>query len=666
MSNATSHLYAFMKIIRSFGMRLKDVALSKRPLLSRNGVDYEEVEDEKEGDILLGGYTPSNTDNEDGLLPGKFRPLRTRVLSSATRWTNRTSSTIVRLKPRALATLTVFLRFLIPSFIYLWRKDHDTKELHPTAYLDGLRGVAALFVMFHHYSCQFVPALLEGWGTEHDNYWLLQFPIIRITHNGTLMVQIFFVLSGFVLSVKGLRLARQGRQLEFVKSLASSAFRRWLRLALPVFGSLLVSLWITRMELWYILPLDWLGPWSVEKGHVAVSSGSSSIVDLLLASVTTANSSIGANMYGNYSAVHCWMGNSSLGDVANSSIGNSSFGNCNSSTVSLFPKPTERFVWFSSPAWMAPRLPSWWDQLVGFITATAHIVDPLIMNGIPLPGTPPSYDTGVLWTIPVEWTGSMIIFLVVLGVSWAKPWPKFLCISTLVCWGYYSNRGVMTQFISGLLLAEITLAKEGWCRERPYLPTASPYGTLRSPDTLMGRISISFVSVVGNSRKHAGTTFWTLIFLIGLFLGSFPYSKGDDSLGWATITSTLHAQNIPLNSTHFYFASSILIIASLNHCPTLQRLFTTRIAQYLGRISFSLYLLHMQGLWTVGTRVFPVCMRVVGGGEAQVRYTVGMVLGAVVVFPIQFWVSDVFCRAVDERSVRFARWVEGTLLVFGD
>lgn len=44
------------------------------------------------------------------------------------------------------------------------------------------------------------------------------------------MVSVFFVISGYVLSVKVLGLAREGRYPEVYKSVASSVFRRGLRL----------------------------------------------------------------------------------------------------------------------------------------------------------------------------------------------------------------------------------------------------------------------------------------------------------------------------------------------------------------------------------------------------------------------------------------------------
>lgn len=49
--------------------------------------------------------------------------------------------------------LTDFVIFLIPSFIYSWFAGTVTKAtLSPTAWLDGLRGIACVAVVIHHYA----------------------------------------------------------------------------------------------------------------------------------------------------------------------------------------------------------------------------------------------------------------------------------------------------------------------------------------------------------------------------------------------------------------------------------------------------------------------------------------------------------------------------------
>lgn len=149
---------------------------------------------------------------------------------------------------------------LLPSFIRT-PKNKKPKKLFPTSYLDGLRGVAAFFVVIHHYTVQYTIHSSTGYGYEKKGKdqedWFFQLPMIRLVHSGRFMVVIFFVLSGYVLSHRSLKLARQGKHLELLDSLASSVFRRWLRLHLPVAASCLFAFAMARWNLWNHMPKGW-------------------------------------------------------------------------------------------------------------------------------------------------------------------------------------------------------------------------------------------------------------------------------------------------------------------------------------------------------------------------------------------------------------------------
>lgn len=107
------------------------------------------------------------------------------------------------------ATLETCLIAALPSFLRCEKKKPRT--IHSTAYLDGLRGVAALFVAFDHYVAQFFPYISKGYLSQDksepgagENNRFVQLPIIRVFYNGWFMVSIFFVISGYVLSYKAL------------------------------------------------------------------------------------------------------------------------------------------------------------------------------------------------------------------------------------------------------------------------------------------------------------------------------------------------------------------------------------------------------------------------------------------------------------------------------
>ncbi|KJY02206.1 acyltransferase like protein [Zymoseptoria brevis] len=114
-----------------------------------------------------------------------------------------------------------------------------------TAYLDGLRGLAAFFVYYyHHLSWFYGPTAPFVWGLGHvdaetgeGGWYFVQLPWIRIFFSGgNPAVAIFFVLSGYVLSISPFRKLHDGRRKDVLNSLVSATVRRPFRLYIPVIG----------------------------------------------------------------------------------------------------------------------------------------------------------------------------------------------------------------------------------------------------------------------------------------------------------------------------------------------------------------------------------------------------------------------------------------------
>lgn len=157
-----------------------------------------------------------------------------RLKSCAVTWMT-ASLDALRLMPIRHLLVRVAL-FLVPSFLQgrhareqFLRPSH---KLAPTAYLDGIRGLAALFVFFCHYSYQAF-TIAKSWGTDQDNRAFLKLPFVRIWYQGPAAVCVFFVISGYALSYKPLKLIRSQNTLDFSTTVSSLTFRRAIRLYLP-------------------------------------------------------------------------------------------------------------------------------------------------------------------------------------------------------------------------------------------------------------------------------------------------------------------------------------------------------------------------------------------------------------------------------------------------
>ena len=92
--------------------------------------------------------------------------------------------------------------------------------------------------------------------------YLFQLPILRLALEGGYMaVCIFFLCSGYVCSIKPLKLARAGKADEARKAIASSIVRRLLRLAGPATIATIISATVSYLggfNLARSLPSGWL------------------------------------------------------------------------------------------------------------------------------------------------------------------------------------------------------------------------------------------------------------------------------------------------------------------------------------------------------------------------------------------------------------------------
>lgn len=109
----------------------------------------------------------------------------------------------------------------------------STPVKRSTAFLDGLRGLAALIVFIQH-SNHFDLGVHGHGFAENGNYYIASLPFLRVFFSGgEAAVTIFFVLSGYVLSKGVLTLLRDGQRKACFARLASAVARRPLRLYIP-------------------------------------------------------------------------------------------------------------------------------------------------------------------------------------------------------------------------------------------------------------------------------------------------------------------------------------------------------------------------------------------------------------------------------------------------
>jgi len=113
-------------------------------------------------------------------------------------------------------------------------------------YLDGLRGLAALIVVFTHFVVAFYPALYSGSVSDINTRNGIEIFIAKSPLNlifaGNFAVCIFFITSGYVLTFKYFKYKNH-------KYLVASAIKRYFRLLIPVFTSIFIAYLLMKLSL---------------------------------------------------------------------------------------------------------------------------------------------------------------------------------------------------------------------------------------------------------------------------------------------------------------------------------------------------------------------------------------------------------------------------------
>ncbi len=425
------------------------------------------------------------------------------------------------------------------------------RKLRPTAYLDGLRGFAALLVYIHHnvlWAHASSPIhddeMLESSFGYKGNFYFATMPFVRnFFTGGHSAVAVFYVISGYVLAAKPLSLILAGDHIRLLDSLASSVFRRWFRLYIPIMAT----------TLFYVTTWHLFGYW------VPNCDQQGSLVD----------------EWWNWYV-----------EVKNLS-----------------------FLFKEGPIW---------------VSFNVH-----------------------LWSIPLEMRGSIIVFCTVLALFRASHMARHLCMIALMVYFLYIVDGYYgTLFVTGVLLCDLDLLAQ---RNDPGFPRI-----LRRLEPYKTRLSYFFLTV-------------------GMFLAGVPSYKDDletlrSNPGWYYL-SFLKPQAVYNPKWFYLFFASLFIVASIPRIPLLRRFFESPFCQYLGRISYSLYLVHGPVLSSIGDRVYyivgwvrpneqhnkmlaPYINRFELPKIGPVGLELSFLAAHLVIAPVTFLTANFVTRWVDEPAVR--------------
>jgi Predicted acyltransferases len=215
-----------------------------------------------------------------------------------------------------------------------------------------------------------------------------------------------------------------------------------------------------------------------------------------------------------------------------------------------------------------------------------------------------------LWTMKMEFMGSFLVFsfCALMGML-RNRWVIYLVSFFLVWDTYYLG------FISGVLLSDV---------------------------------SVNYKCFIEKLKKNNFTQYTVFILLISaILLGSYPLREMPGMPG-ETMYALLKFKWLKVNNIDYYafyhLVASVCIILWLILYEPAQRFFSSRPLQYLGRISFSLYLIHFIILCSFTSKLIIVCSQ-------YLSYDLLCLTAFTLTLILTLAISHLYSKYIDEKAI---------------
>ncbi|KAJ4396702.1 hypothetical protein N0V93_000923 [Gnomoniopsis smithogilvyi] len=520
--------------------------------------------------------------------------------------------------------------------------ESSTSTAKPTAKikaLDGLRGIACFLVFNYHFLWPWTPLIMLGYGARppkspeplDGSFW--QLPIICLLHRGRPMVAIFFAISGYVLCRHIQREIHARRFGDAYAKLTSGVFRRIWRLYIPCTVSMFAVALLAQVGVFRSEKSIFKGPdsvWingTVTKGFFAngtcpnntvAAEGRLGVAELLgLRTEVYLNETIKdtdqvclnmtsklhmpATLYldvdkpkKNKTAPANTTTSKVFTDFAeyhHSDTHNpASKANAKPADLTGSNNVTQNFTWIQlGGSWEEHPIihPHIFKALANFTVVYSEWVNPFQFGHMH-----PRYDPHT-WTIPKELRGSMVIYTFLLGTAALKARWRLTAAAGLSAYAITMGFWDMGVFVGGMLLSELDLLRT------------------TEPSALSNEDRLFVATLFSGARRNALPTTtgriirWSTIF-VAFYLLSYPDAAAEFTPGFRTLSALVPRWYIPVSKWMFYQAiGALLLLPCVLRSPTLRGLLESPIPQYLGRISFSFYLVHGPVLHSLGFWVMP-------------------------------------------------------------
>jgi peptidoglycan/LPS O-acetylase OafA/YrhL len=513
------------------------------------------------------------------------------------------------IRPAQLTRLAKRFGFAIsPTLLrsWLWGEQPAQSKRFPTSYLNGLRGVTAVKVFTFHYTFVFSDFGFQPWGVNERHMYFLELPIIRYFYSG-FTSHVFFGIAGYLTSLRLFQLLEKNDATNHSKVLlnvSGSLFRRALRLYLP----LMIITLITTTYIYFGF-YEFNRPLILD--HVKLFPGD-------------------------------W----------------------------YEPKPV-------MAATYSAQIRHWCHEMFDITNiVTENTVYP--------------YHDQHLWSILSEMRASLHLYGILIAVAQCKPHVRIIVMFFLTFMYFIWNHWEIWVYILGGIVAQIDVIltnRDKSERESLELKDLAPIpnGHAPGPNGHAGEPSpppppqISkptheFPSLpkrlAGKYTPSLRSIIRLLCFLAAFYLLSYPIDGARDyAPGYITLNKLIPEWMQRKDKFYPNIGTALLLLLLCRSNPTTskwRRFLDSEIPQYLGKISFALYLVHGPIMHAVGYMVphkvaWAQGKELIKLGDWEWAATIGV--GWVFTLTVALWAADVWTREVEKRCVKLVKDLEGVCFV---
>ncbi|KAG8170198.1 hypothetical protein KVR01_000943 [Diaporthe batatas] len=300
------------------------------------------------------------------------------------------------------------------------------------------------------------------------------------------------------------------------------------------------------------------------------------------------------------------------------------------------------------------RKSSAWAQALDWVGFVTHkLVNPWDWVENLYAGERDSYYGPHLWTIQTEFRCSMILFSVLAGISaLRRPAARHLVVGLLTvyagCWGRWD----VALFFAGMHLCIIDTARQRRDTDALLVTVRSHASGQATQKGLRRREVLLRVA----SRAAPSS-----LLFVGLWTLSYPDDKADQALGFVLLSRVCSSPDF------WQSLGAVSVLWSTSRLQVAKRQLCSAPLQYLGSLSFSLYLVHYPFLEIMGWHFYLLCREYVASASIMADMSpagaglVGNLFGFVTITPVLLWLSDLTMRLLDLPTQGLVSWLVKSL-----